>query len=627
MDLSTNELFNRISNILSEVSEVYEKLETLPGSNGNKPEALYRRIKNKPVEIEAIKASLRSRKVKVPDQVQTEIDQIELTLREITAHNPALLADDAPLAKSGDPTASKTVPLGWKNSNLQNSPLTGSSRFFGINKSQGNSSTVITIIGLFLSIAVTVIITNGDAKLSVYVIGGILSLFMAVFIFLKPELGAYLLIVTTISNLSDLFTESGLPSINQPLVVLILFFVLANQFLRTGRVNITIHLTRVEWALAMFYLIMISTIFVARDRASAVAQVNGFTRSLVILYCIIASLNSPQKWKRGIWVAIITTTILSSFGAFQLFTGNTSFTFWGMAKPSILGQYTDEGVLRYGGPIGESNIWAQTLLAVLCFAIYRIFDEPDLKVKFYTGVASLIIITAIFYTYSRGAFVATLIVLFLIALERHIDFTKILMVVGAGVVILAFLPQTYLSRISTLLDIINPHNEYSISSDESIIGRSTVIQVGLSMFAEHPFLGVGVGNYQDQYWDFAPKLGLEAGTLSTSGASNTREPHNLYVELLATTGIFGFMFFFLFYYILLKALSTTRSKLWASDRYKDRSSWIASITIALISFLFTGLFLHGAFYRYLWMFIAIAMAGYHLYGDTKSNSYITEETR
>lgn len=623
MDLSTDDLFIRISNILGEVTDVYEKLEALPGSNGTKPETLYRKIKNKPVEIEAIKANLQSRKVNVPDEVQSEIEQIERTLREINAHNPELTNAAVPSA------ASKPVPTVAvrSNNNHHNVALTGSSNLWGIDNSRGSSSTIITVVGLFLTVAITMIITNGDAKLSVYVIGGILSIFMAVFIFLTPELGGYLLVITTISNLSDLFTESGLPSINQPLVVLILFCVLANQFLRTGRVNFTIHLTRVEWTLGLFYLIMIGTIFVARDRSSAVSQLNAFTRSLVILYCIIASLNTPKKWKNAIWIAIITATILSSFGVYQLITGNTGFTFWGMAKPSILGQYTDEGVLRYGGPIGESNIWAQTLLAVLCFALYRLFDEPDLKVKFFTGVVSLIIATAIFYTYSRGAFVAAIIVVFLIALERHVDFTRILLVVGVGAVFLAFLPQTYLSRIATLVDIINPHNQYSISSDESIIGRTNVIKVGLSMFSEHPFLGVGVGNYQNQYWDYAPKLGLEAGVLSTSGDSTTREPHNLYVELLATTGMFGFMFFFLFVYVLLKVLSDTRTNLWSPDPHKDRSSWVASITIALVSYLITGLFLHGAFYRYLWMFIALAMAGYHIYGDTKSRSYITEETR
>jgi O-antigen ligase len=175
------------------------------------------------------------------------------------------------------------------------------------------------------------------------------------------------------------------------------------------------------------------------------------------------------------------------------------------------------------------------------------------------------------------------------------------------------------------VDIVNPSNEYSVSSDESILGRATVMKVGLSMFAEHPFLGVGVGNYTDQYWDYAPKLGLEAGTLSTTESSTTREPHNLYVELMAETGIFGIMFFGIFIYILLKALSDTRTKLWSDDSRKDRSTWIAAIIMTLLGYLISGLFLHGAFFRYFWMFIALAMAGYHIYGDTKNNAANLEE--
>jgi O-antigen ligase len=633
MDLSTDELYSRISNILGEVNDVYKRLEALPKTEGKKTASLIRKIDNKPVEIDAIKVNLKQRKVQIPDQVQNQINQIETTLAEIQSLRgkaPVMLSESVIAELSSVNTAVPvSIQPGNNNHNHHNGHKPGRKIDYSapVNGDAMTkfSSNILMTVGILLTIGITVFITNGDAKVSVYVVGGILSIFMAVFIFLAPELGGYLLIITTISNLSDLFTESGLPSLNQPLVVLILFCILANQFLRTGRVNFVIQLTKTEWALVIFYVILILTVFVASDRSNAISQINSFTRNLVILYCIIASLNGTKKWKKGIWVAIITATILSSMGVYQMMTGNTTFTFWGLAKPSILGQYTDEGLLRYGGPIGESNMWAQTLTAVLCLAIYRIFDERNLRIKYFAGIASLLIAGAIFYTYSRGAFVTAVMIVALIALERRVGFTKILIVIGVGSVFLAFLPQTYLSRIATLLDIVNPHNQYSVSSDESIMGRSTVMKVGLSMFEEHPFLGVGVGNYQDQYWDYAPKLGLESGTLSTSESTNSRQPHNMYIELMAETGVFGFAFFILFIYTLLKALSGIRLELWSPEGPKDRSAWVAAIIMALWSYLISGLFLHGVFYRNLWIFIAMAMAGLHVFYHQKLYSTESEE--
>lgn len=629
MSLTNDEIYVKISNILEEVKDVHNKLQTIPSHNGTH-HAICQKIKNKPVEINAIKINLTQRKAQIPPEVQEEINEIDTIISHIRKIEPNFDGPYLPEQRGRQKHIElPTVPISQLTADAGQSVYRGPGSSIAALKNvpvHESSWTLFMILGVILTVVITAIVNFGDAKLSVYLIGGILGIYMTVFIFLMPELGAYLLIFTGISNLSDLFTESGLPSLNQPLVALILLCVITNQILRTGRVNFTIQLTRVEWALGIFYSILITTVFVARDRSSANDLINTFTRNLVILYCIIAALNTPKKWKQGIWVAIITAAILSSMGVFQLITGNTEFTFWGLAKRSILGQYTDEGVLRYGGPIGESNIWAQTLLAVLFLAIYRIIDEKDLKMKYIAGVASLLIAGAIFYTYSRGAFVTAIIILFFIALERHVDFRKMLVAVGIGAVFLAFLPQNYISRLTTLVDIVNPHNQYSVSSDESILGRATVIQVGLTMFAEHPFLGVGVGNYRDQYWDYAPKLGLEAGVLSTSSSSTTREPHNLYVELLAETGIFGFMFFGVFIYVLLKALSNTRALYWAPERYKDRSAWVASISMVMVSYLVSGLFLHGAFYRYFWMFIALAMAAFKVFSDRKNNTTSIEES-
>lgn len=617
MSLTNEELYERISHILTEVEKVHLKLEQMPSSNGHNLDQVTDPIKNKPVEILAIKSDLTRRKVPVPTQTRDEIDRIEKMLNEIAvmekAHRRIPKKPPSPVLAAA--TALKTVPVrpdqipgGW-DPGIKKTPATALRNAWQYERLWS----VLMIGGLVLTIATIIITSFGDLKLTIYFIGGFLGIFLAIFIFLHPELGGYLLLVTSISNLSDIFTESGLPSINKPVVALTLVCVLANQILRTGRVNFSIKLTKVEWALIIFYLVVIGSFYVASDKAAAWDLINGYTRNLVILYCILVALNTPEKWKRGLWIFMFTAAILAMLGAFQMVTGYTDFTFFGLAKKSILGQVTDEGVLRYGGPMGESNMWAQILVGALPLMIYRIINEKSLYVKIFTGCAALFTGMAIYYTSSRGAFVTALLLIVIIALERKITVTKALIAIGVGAIVISMMPQTYINRMFTLVNIITPQNQYSVSDDESILGRLTVMKVGLAMFQDRPFLGVGVGNYDNQYWEYAPKQGLEAGTIDSTGADTTRQPHNMYIELMAETGLFGILTFLTFYLIVLKGLVETRREIKSYEKVEDNSTWVTSVLLAVFSYMVSGLFLHGIFYIYIWVFVVLGMTAIHLF--------------
>lgn len=616
MPLSNQELFIRISSILDELRDARNVIRNHT-SGDSKTGAVLEKIKNKPVEFKAIKNHLKSQKGTIPQETQEKISQVEDILSEISEiqkgaaqPEPTGYPVSRKLPAITRATTSTEIP-GIKPAHVTANPMVNTG-FLQNGLSADRMWSVLLVSGVLLSILISIYIAYGEFKYNILLIGGILGIFLTLVIFLKPELAVYLLIITTVTNLSDLFTESGLPSINQPVVALALLCILANQLLKTGRVNLILKITPVEWALALYFVIVTASVFVANDRSTATEIIIVFTKNIVILYCIIIALNTPEKWKRGIWLTIIFAAILSSMGAFQLLTGNTDFTFFGLAKASILGQFTDEGVLRYGGPIGDSNVWAQILVSVVPLGVYRVLREKSPAVKVFSLVAVLLILSAVFYTYSRGAFFATALILAFIAWERRIELTKALFILGIGLTILAFLPQAYLSRLGTLVDILSPPSEYSVSEDESFLGRLSVMKVGFEMFSTHPFLGIGVGNYPGEYWSYAPKVGVEANVITTDQATISRQPHNLFIEVLAETGIFGIMSFLGFIFILFRTLGKTRKEFIETEPSDDWSAWISSINFAVLSYLISGLFLHGVFFRYFWLFIALAMAAIHL---------------
>ena len=74
-------------------------------------------------------------------------------------------------------------------------------------------------------------------------------------------------------------------------------------------------------------------------------------------------------------------------------------------------------------------------------------------------------------------------------------------------------------------------------ADASTIERKKFIQYGMMQFKETPILGIGAGN---------------SGYVTMKAAGWFTYLHNNYVELLATTGIIGFLLYYYNYYYLLK---------------------------------------------------------------------------
>jgi hypothetical protein len=68
------------------------------------------------------------------------------------------------------------------------------------------------------------------------------------------------------------------------------------------------------------------------------------------------------------------------------------------------------------------------------------------------------------------------------------------------------------------------------------VARKTALKAGTAMFADHPIMGIGTGNFVYEVLDYQRKLGMETnGDASVSGIA----AHNTYVETAAETGVVG----------------------------------------------------------------------------------------
>lgn len=142
-----------------------------------------------------------------------------------------------------------------------------------------------------------------------------------------------------------------------------------------------------------------------------------------------------------------------------------------------------------------------------------------------------LIITMVSATASRGAlfsfFIGSLIMILLLKKKIHI---KIPIFILSGIVI-TYLINFFLSNEIFYMRIMK-------AIEEGQTGRDELWKSSFNIFFDNPFLGVGRSG-------FLPTMKIYYGSAMAA--------HNLFLEILASTGIMGFIFFLIFYFNMFKS--------------------------------------------------------------------------
>lgn len=467
--------------------------------------------------------------------------------------------------------------------------------------------TLLAIVaGGLAMIALVLFFLAADSDLAITALGGFVALGLTIVIFMRPQWGAYILVVTIITNVSTLLTRNGYPSINKPVVAVVFVAIMARylwhreQFRQAMRLGIT------ELLLFMLGAAWFLSSIGARDTSAAYLQVTDYFKNFIIFICIIYALQTPQQWKRAVWLLILATAVPAMLGVYQVITGDFSQDFGGLMV-SVTQQVVDGAYeARLSGPIREPNFYGQILAYVLALTVYRVLDEKSLWLKGVAMVAAFCMALTAVYTYSRGAFATVVVIMVLIAIERRIRPSLIVSIGLLVSMLLLFLPSTYSERIGSFT-LLNPNETFEsrIYQDASFRGRYSEMLSGLLMFGEQPVLGVGIGNYDINYQDYSSRLGLEY-------RFGDREAHSLYIESLAETGALGFLTLMAALVSMFVGLRSARQRIARSAKYAHLNPWFTSVHFALLSYTLSSIALHGDFMRYLWLLWALAVAAIHM---------------
>lgn len=420
----------------------------------------------------------------------------------------------------------------------------------------------------------------------------VLGLIVLGVVLVMPDLGLFLFLFLIYTNTSSvLIAEFGFPSIAKLLVpfmgiVILLRYVLFKDEYQ-GWVLPTI-------LLGTYAIFGAFSLIYASNYEAASLTLSDYLKDALIGIVIILLAQKPSSIRVAVWSLIAAGFFLSVISLYQQFTGSFTDTFWGFATVSFDAVYGN----RLGGSIGDPNYFAQILVILLPIAIDRAWNEKLLSLKFIASVASLSILITIFYTYSRGGFLALIGAgLMMVLLSRK---RGGILIVGVFVLLAVYqlFPANYQDRILSLVNLLPIDNGSSSSTvDTSLQGRTSENLVAWSIFLDHPILGVGAGNYNNYYQGYARKFGLETRT-------SDRSAHNLFLEVAAERGLVGFFIFgVIVFFTLRQAFSSGRALRLMGNH--DLSDMSIAFGVSFCTYLITAFFLHDAYPRFFWVLIGI----------------------
>ncbi|AGH95678.1 O-antigen ligase family protein [Pseudobdellovibrio exovorus] len=167
-----------------------------------------------------------------------------------------------------------------------------------------------------------------------------------------------------------------------------------------------------------------------------------------------------------------------------------------------------------------------SLIFMFFVTIYLLnFEKIHKRTKISGAITLCIMGISIFLTYTRGIWGALFISLLILSYIKNKKLCLLYIISTTIILSIGLLTsETLYLRVV---------NSFSSDSDQM---RSQLLQVHWLMFKDHPWFGIGYWESYRQIADYWPRIGLPADHFESHS-------HNQYLNVLATTGITGFIFF------------------------------------------------------------------------------------
>ncbi|MEO5941045.1 MAG: O-antigen ligase family protein [Candidatus Limnocylindrales bacterium] len=454
--------------------------------------------------------------------------------------------------------------------------------------------------GSFGLVAVAVTIGAVGANQPVIALGGAIAGLAATIVAIRPDAAAIVVVGLIYSNAPVVMvTFHDLPVALAATVPLVLAAPLVYDLLvRRERVVVTAAL---PWIVAYFVVEIVATAL-ARDINDAATRLQAIAIEGVALYLLLTNaVRTPAVLRAIVWTLLAVGAVIAGISVYQYLTGTFNNNYFGFAQTesSVTG-LTSTGVERLAGPIGEKNRYAQIMLMLVPIGFMAFVAERRLALRLAALGSAGLAAMAMALTFSRGAAVAAGVVLVAMVVLRYIRLRYLFAALGIAVVVIVAVPQ-YADRVLTLGSVASFFSDESVGAgaDNSLLSRATENLTAINVFADHPVVGVGPGQFSEYYRQYSDQIGI-------SVRAQDREAHNLYLGLAAESGSLGLAAFLGAVVVTLVGLARARRAALATR--PDLAALATGFLLAIVAYLASGVFLHLSYARYYWLMLALAGA-------------------
>lgn len=300
-----------------------------------------------------------------------------------------------------------------------------------------------------------------------------------------------------------------------------------------------------------------------------------------VFFWLIGTLVTTREWLRTVaWALALCAIPLAAVAVQHYLSGDFLNT----------GTSNIKRISGYTGLSGNPNDLALTLNLIIPIAGVLLVTARTIGARLAAGSTLLLAVPAVILTFSRAGFLTlgAIVLLSLIWLARRRAAGIALMVLVLAGAAIPFLPAGYMDRLNTITDI-------EADKTGSAQGRWKDFQVAAAVVADHPVLGVGLG--QDI-------LALN----EARGRATWRSVHNAYLEYAVDLGIPGLL---LFVWLLVASFRSTQAVARHAARrpeFAELGIYAVGIQIALVAFAVAACFHPIAYQFYFFCVAGLAVA-------------------
>lgn len=328
----------------------------------------------------------------------------------------------------------------------------------------------------------------------------------------------------------------------------------------------------------VLFLAMIISILYARNKGLAIDESVRFLAYIILFFIIKYEFFQIKYIYVSLSTYIGTVLLYSIFGIYQYFTG-------ALLNKKFIFTYDFGAGERIASTFGNPNSYAAFLILAIFPILMLIIHSKNLKRRVIYSVTFLIVLCNLILTFSRNSWIGFFIGCIILCI---IYSWKLLFLIIAGGIGAVFTPEIQ-------------HRIKDISDMSQNLSRIKLWKTATYMIKDHPFLGVGNGNfveYYDQYVKNYKELFYPN--------YHHYPTHNSYLKVESELGIIGigsFIGIFVAAFLSLRKLVKTTEYLFVKVFY---TGFIASFIAFLFMNISDNLFFIPKVTTYFWILLALA---------------------